>query len=169
MIEFQIRVNDRAYPITIEGKRMTVEGFNVDWEIVRVEGQRFTVAVDGILYEVELPEPVEGRQTAVVEGVQYPVEAVGLPRGGRAPAKKAARPAAAAGPVEGALTAMMPSKVIAVHVNVGDAVQAGQVVLVLEAMKMESELKAPQDGTVRAVNCKRGDSVEPGVALVIIE
>lgn len=167
MKEFQVRVNERLYPITLEGKRMTVEGFSVDCEVVRVEGQRFTVAVDGILYEVELSEAVNGRQVAIVEGIEYPIEAVGLARG-RAAVKKAARPAAA-GPVEGALTAMMPSKVIAVHVNVGDAVKAGQVVLVLEAMKMESELKATRDGTVRAVHCKRGDSVEPGVPLVVIE
>lgn len=168
MKEFQVRVNERAYPVTMEGKRMAVEGFNVDWEIVRVEGTRFSVSIDGILYEVELPEPVDGRQVALVDGVEYPIEALGLVRG-RAAVKKAERPAAAAGPVEGALTAMMPSKVIAVNVNVGDAVTAGQVVLVLEAMKMESELKAAKDGTVRAVNCKRGDSVEPGVPLVIVE
>jgi len=52
---------------------------------------------------------------------------------------------------------------------VGDRVQAGQVVLVLEAMKMESELKAPRDGTVKAVHCAPGDSVNPGVPLVVIE
>jgi biotin carboxyl carrier protein len=169
MKEFQVRVNDRAYAITMEEKRMTVEGFNVDWEVVRVEGQHFTLAIDGVLYDVEIPEPENGRQVAIVEGIEYPVETIGLVRG-RAAARKAGRPAAAAaGPVEGALTAMMPSKVIAVQVEVGDQVKAGQVVLILEAMKMESELKAAKDGTVRAVNCQRGDSVEPGVPLVVIE
>jgi biotin carboxyl carrier protein len=168
MKEFQLRVKDRTYAITMEGKRMTVEGFQLDWEIVKAEGDRFVVAIDGILYNVALPEAENGRQMAVVDGEECPVEALGLTRGPTA-AKKTERPAAATGLVEGALTAMMPSKVIALHVKPGDAVTAGQVVLVLEAMKMESELKAAKDGTVRAVNCKRGDSVEPGAPLVVIE
>ncbi len=168
MKEFQLRVKGRPYAIGIESDRMTVEGFGVAYEVVKADGDQFTVAIDGILYEVQLRSGEDGRQVAVVDGVEYPVEAVGLVRG-RAVAKKAARPAAAPGPAEGALAAMMPSKVIAVHVQPGDTVSAGQVVLVLEAMKMESELKAPKDGTVRAVNCRRGDSVEPGVPLVVIE
>lgn len=165
MKQFQLRVKDRTYEIALDEGRMTVEGFGLSTEVVKAEGDHFTVAVDGIFYEVELREE-NGRQVAVVDGVEYPVEAIGLVRG-RAEPRKAARPAA--GPVEGALMAMMPSKVIAVHVKVGDRVQAGQVVLVLEAMKMESELKAPRDGTVKAVHCAPGDSVNPGVPLVVIE
>src|SRR5512137_1303759 len=104
MKEFQLRVADRTYAITMEGKRMTVEGFQLDWEIVKVEGDRFVVAIDGILYDVALPEAENGRQVAAVDGEEYAVEALGLARG-RTAAKKAERPAAAAGPVEGALTA----------------------------------------------------------------
>jgi len=167
MKEFQLRVKDRAYAITLDDGRMTVEGFGLSTEVVKAEDSRFTIAVDGIFYEVELREE-NGRQVAVVDGMEYPIEAVGLVRGRAAAPRKAERPAAA-GAAEGALTAMMPSKVIAVHVKVGDRVQAGQVVLVLEAMKMESELKAPRDGTVKAVHCAPGDSVNPGVALVVIE
>jgi biotin carboxyl carrier protein len=168
MKEFKLRVKGRPYAISLDSERMTVEGFATAWEIVKVEGNRFTVAIDGIYYEVELHQPENGRQVAVVDGVEYPVEAIGLARG-RVAAKKVERPAAVAGAVEGALTAMMPSKVIAVHVVAGDRVQAGQVVLILEAMKMESELKAPRDGTVKVVNCKPGDSVNPGVPLLVIE
>jgi biotin carboxyl carrier protein len=169
MREFRLRVQDRTYAVTIEGKRMTVEGFNVDWEVVKAEGTHVTVAIDGILYEVELPEPANGRQVALVDGVEYAVEPIGLVRGWAA-GKKAQRPGAAApAGAEGALTAMMPSKVIAVHGEAGDRVQAGQVVLILEAMKMESELKAPRDGVVKAVNCRQGESVDPGVPLVVIE
>ncbi len=168
MKEFKLRVKDRPYAIALEEGRMTVEGFAVTWEIVRAEENRFTVAIDGICYQVELRQAENGGQVAVVDGVEYPIEAIGLARG-RAAARKAERPTAAAEAVEGALTAMMPSKVIAVHVKAGDRVQAGQVVMILEAMKMESELKAPRDGTVRAVNCAPGDSVNPGVPLIIIE
>ncbi len=168
MKKFQLRVKDRLYAVEVDGDRMAVEGFNLTWEIVRAEENRFTVAVDGICYEVELRPGDDGRQVAVVDGVEYPFEVIGLVRERVLPAK-VERPAAALAVVEGALMAMMPSKVIAVHVQVGDVVQAGQVVLVLEAMKMESELRAPRDGVVRAVNCAPGDSVNPGLPLVIIE
>lgn len=168
MKKFQLQVKDRPYAVEIDGGRMAVEGFNLTWEMVRAEGNRFTVAVDGIYYEVELRSGDNGRQVAVVDGVEYPFEVIGLVRERVLPAK-VERPAAAPVAIEGALTAMMPSKVIAVHVKVGDRVQAGQVVLVLEAMKMESELRAPRDGIVQAVNCAPGDSVSPGVPLVIIE
>ncbi len=170
MKEFRLRVADRTYTIGMDPSQMMVEGHPVNWEIVEVAGNRFTVAIDGIHYEVELRESAEGQTIAVVDGNEYPVEATGLVRGRPAVPEKRARPAApTAEAVEGALTAMMPSKVIAVYVKVGDEVQADQVVLILEAMKMESELKAPQDGTVTAVNCAAGDSVEPGVPLVVIE
>lgn len=167
MKEFQLRVKDRPYSIALDSGRMIVEGFSTTWEVVKAEGQHFTVTIDGILYQVELREGTAG-QVAVVDGEEYPIQAIGLARGRMLP-RKVERAAVAAGPVEGALMAMMPSKVIAVPVRVGDRVQAGQVVLVLEAMKMESELKAPGDGTVRAVNCAPGDSVNPGVPLVVIE
>lgn len=168
MKDFRLKVRDRTYAITLENDRMTVEGFPLNWEIVRAEGNRFRVAIDGIYYDVELQPGENGQLQAIVDGVAYPVQAVGLLRGRPTIAEK--RPEAPApAAVEGALSALMPSKVIAVHVKVGDVVHAGQVVLVLEAMKMESELRAPRDGTVTAVHCAPGDSVNPGVPLVVIE
>ena len=60
----------------------------------------------------------------------------------------------------------MPGKVVAVKASVGQAVKKGEVVLVLEAMKMENEICAPQDGTIATVECAAGDSVESGKVLV---
>lgn len=171
MQEFRLRVNDRVYDIGIEDEHMTVEGFDLNWQMLEAEESHFQVCIDGILYEVNLRATEDGRLVAVVEGEEYPVEAIGLTRGRPASKKREEGPAVTVAPemVEGALTAMMPSKVIAVHAQEGDQVQSGQVVLILEAMKMESELQAPHDGVVTAVNCAPGDSVDPGVPLMVIE
>jgi biotin carboxyl carrier protein len=68
-----------------------------------------------------------------------------------------------------ALSAPMPATVIRVDVAPGDAVADGDVVLLLEAMKMELPIRAPRAGVVAAVNCRAGDLVQPGVPLVDLE
>ncbi|SFH64022.1 biotin/lipoyl-containing protein [Pisciglobus halotolerans] len=64
------------------------------------------------------------------------------------------------------VTAPMPGNIIKVSVQVGEAVKAGQVLCVLEAMKMENEIVAPEDGTISEVNISKGASVEAGDTLV---
>jgi biotin carboxyl carrier protein len=65
-----------------------------------------------------------------------------------------------------ALAAPMPATVVSVNVAEGDQVTRGDVLVMLEAMKMELPLKAPRDGTVKSVGCRAGDLVQPGVVLV---
>jgi biotin carboxyl carrier protein len=67
---------------------------------------------------------------------------------------------------EAALAAPMPASVVAVNVTAGDAVAAGDVLILLEAMKMELPIKAPRSGTVAAIRCREGDLVQPGVPLI---
>ena len=62
----------------------------------------------------------------------------------------------------------MPGKILGVKASVGQAVKRGQVLLILEAMKMENEIVAPQDGTVATINVAAGDSVEPGATLATL-
>lgn len=69
----------------------------------------------------------------------------------------------------GALRAPMPSLVVEVRVEVGQRVEKGQAVVVLESMKTETVLRAPADGVVRAVGCVKGEMVEEGRELVDIE
>ncbi|MBD9008128.1 MAG: biotin/lipoyl-binding protein, partial [Clostridium sp.] len=83
-----------------------------------------------------------------------------------APAAAPAAPAPAAGAV--AVTAPMPGKILGVKASAGQAVKRGQVLLILEAMKMENEIVAPQDGTVATINVAVGDSVEPGATLATL-
>ena len=66
------------------------------------------------------------------------------------------------------MTSPLPGVIIAVKVNVGDSVKAGQEVAVLEAMKMENSIEATQDGTVTAIHVAKGDSVLEGAAIVTI-
>jgi 3-methylcrotonyl-CoA carboxylase alpha subunit len=69
----------------------------------------------------------------------------------------------------GALRAPMPSLVVEVRVAIGDRVEKGQAVVVLESMKTETVLRAPVDGVVKAVGCAKGEMVEEGRELVVIE
>ena len=104
--------------------------------------KNYTITVNGNVYDV-----------TVEEGT-----------GSTAGAAKAATPAGAQGAVK--VNAPMPGKILKVNVNAGTAVKKGDVLLVLEAMKMENEICAPQDGTVATVECAAGDSVESGKVLV---
>ena len=66
------------------------------------------------------------------------------------------------------MTSPLPGVIIAVKVNIGDSVKAGQEVAVLEAMKMENSIEATHDGTVTAIHVSKGDSVLEGAAVVTI-
>jgi 3-methylcrotonyl-CoA carboxylase alpha subunit len=70
---------------------------------------------------------------------------------------------------QGALTAPMPATVVAVKVAPGDAVAKGDILIVLEAMKMELPVRAPGDGRVKAVHCRPGELVQPDVSLIDLE
>ena len=100
-----------------------------------------------------------------VNGVAYSVS-VEETAAGAAPVAAAApaAPAGAAGAV--AVKAPMPGNILDVKVKAGDSVKAGDVLAILEAMKMENEIVAPQDGTVASVNVNKGDTVNSGDTLV---
>ena len=70
---------------------------------------------------------------------------------------------------ETSLSAPMPATVVAINVTAGQAVQAGDVLVVLEAMKMELAVTAPHDGRVRAIACHVGELVQPGIQLIELE
>ncbi len=106
-----------------------------------------------------------GRYTLDVDGHRYRVEALG--ERARMIREAAARAAPPAGPAP--IVAPMPGLVVRVNVVVGDTVAAGQGVLVMEAMKMENELRASAAGTVKAVRVAAGTVVEKGAILVDLE
>jgi biotin carboxyl carrier protein len=130
--------------------------------------RKFNITVNGKTYEVEVEE---------VGGVSAPVRPVPMsspkvevpaPQTPKAPQTPAQTQPSTAVTDGEKVTAPMPGKVLRVEKNEGTSVKAGDVVLILEAMKMENEITAPIDGTVKQVAVKEGTTVNPGDLLFII-
>lgn len=114
------------------------------------------ITVNGVAYDVQVEELGEGAAPAAV--------AAPAPASAPKAAPKAA-PATAGGTK---VTAPMPGTILAVNVSVGQKVEEGQAVAVLEAMKMENEIPAPCAGTVASINVDKGASVETGAVLITL-
>ena len=115
------------------------------------------VTVNGVAYNVTVEE---GTGAAVPAAAPAAAPA---PAAASAPAPAAAPSPAAAGSAGAvSVNAPMPGNILDVRVKPGDSVKAGDVLLILEAMKMENEISAPQDGTVASVNVRKGDVVNSG-------
>ena len=114
--------------------------------------KKYRVTVNGTAYEIELEELTGAAPAAA-------------PAAATAPA-----PAAAAAPAGGEqVTSPMPGTILSVNVAAGDAVKRGQVLMSLEAMKMENEIMCPCDGKIASVNTSKGASVESGTLLCVIQ
>ena len=123
--------------------------------------KNYTITVNGTPYNVTVEEGTSS--AAPVASAPAPAPAV-APAPQAAP--KAAPAPAAAGSVK--VDAPMPGNILDVKVSNGTAVKAGQVLVILEAMKMENEIVAPQDGTVASINVNKGDTVEAGQTIVTL-
>ena len=123
--------------------------------------KNYTITVNGTPYNVTVEE---GTSSA------SPVASAPAPAPAAAPAPQAAPKAAPAPAAAGSVKvdAPMPGNILDVKVSNGTAVKAGQVLVILEAMKMENEIVAPQDGTVASINVNKGDTVEAGQTIVTL-
>lgn len=123
--------------------------------------KNYTITVNGTPYNVT----VEDANGSVAPVAAAPAAA---PASAPAPAPAAAPAAPAAPAAAGSVSvdAPMPGNILDIKVSNGASVKAGDVLLILEAMKMENEIVAPQDGTVASVNVNKGDTVEAGQTLV---
>jgi biotin carboxyl carrier protein len=170
--------------------KLRLDGFEYDVQVeegaVVVDGQRLQVSrkgsgltqmvtVGGRTIRVDLGEPApDGTRTANVDGKVWQVQRSGpsvaavqrpVPTGGGTPAApRSARPAG-----KGAVTAQMTGRILRVEVQQGDEVAEGALLLVLEAMKMENEIRAPRAGRIKAVVVNVGDRVNTGDPLVEFE
>ena len=117
----------------------------------------YNITVNGVAYSVSVEETAAGAAPVAAAAPAAPA----APKAAPAPA---AAPKAAAGAVS--VKAPMPGNILDVKVAAGASVKAGDVLVILEAMKMENEIVAPQDGTVASVNVNKGDTVNSGDVLV---
>ena len=142
-----------------------VQGVDYDVEIEEVEGNLAKVSVNGIQFEVELKRPINPVHAIKKPKVAAPKPAAPAPAPAAAPV--AAAPAAAPGsgnPVK----APLPGTISSISVKVGDQVNVGDTVLVLEAMKMQNNIEAEYAGTVTSIVVHPGDSVMEGAVLLTI-
>ena len=129
--------------ILSEKRKVTVNGVEYEVEIQFDEG-KWEVSINGNLYEVEMDQgPKRGRRKRRDSN-----------RGGR--------------PNSGLISSAIPGKIVSVLVSEGDKVDSGSVVIVLEAMKMQNEIKAGIDGRVEKIMCKPGERIEANVPLMDI-
>ncbi|MBR0297441.1 MAG: biotin/lipoyl-binding protein [Bacteroidales bacterium] len=145
MKQYKFKISGKEYNVTIES----------------VENKIAKVNVNGNAYEVELENEVAPAPASAAAPVAAAPSAAPAP----AAAAPAAKPASAAGVK---VTSPLPGVIIEVSVKEGQAVKAGQKVAVIEAMKMENEITASQDGTISAIHVNKGDSVLEGADIVSI-
>jgi len=153
-----LTLDDVTAPVRVLTDRVDVGETSMTLEDVRVSGDGVAFRLDGLVVTTSV----------VIEDASVFVMRGGDTLRFRAPVLDVSALAEAAGGAE-RIVAPMPGEVINVAVQAGDVVRAGQVLLVIEAMKMEHSVTAPRDGSVAAVACAQGDRVEDGVELVTLE
>lgn len=170
----KVTLGGRTYDVEVKGDKVVVDGHEFA-VTVKDDGAHRTVKAGDIQYRVQLP-PADQRQSGMQVMVDYrdfTMEYEGRLGGGPAPREpRAAAPGGSAGPrpgVKGGVPAPIAGKVLRINVKVGDLVEQGQVLLLLEAMKMENEIKAPAAGTVKEIPVTEGARVVEGDTLVVVE
>ncbi len=121
--------------------------------------KNYRITVNGTAYDVAVEE---------IEAGSAPSAPVAAPKAAAPKAAPAPAPAASSGAGSISVTAPMPGKILAVKASVGQAVKKGDVVLILEAMKMENEVVAPEDGTIASIDVTVGTAVESGDTLATL-
>ena len=152
----------------------TVKGVDYEVEIQDIEGNIANVTVNGIPIEVEMKQPVKAGKQKVklseerrAEGSEERrVKSEESNRSSASAARTSSAPTAAAGkPV----VAPLPGTINEIKVKVGDKVNAGDTVVILEAMKMQNNIEAETSGTITSINVNKGDAVMEGDTLVTIK
>lgn len=166
-MRFLVDVNGARHAVVTANGAATVDGGSDPATLDVVSGTpvRTLRVGDRVVRVVVHAREGKGRYTLDIDGHRYHVEALG--ERARAIQELAARSAPPAGPAP--VIAPMPGLVVRVNVAVGDTVAAGQGVLVMEAMKMENELRASAAATVKSVRVAQGTAVEKGTVLIELE
>jgi len=151
-----------------------VQGVDYEVEIAEVEGKIARVNVNGIPFEIEMQKPINAAKhpvLAATKKVVAPLSSSEAPLSSPEGDTTASAPKtneAPSGAGGNAIKAPLPGTVTDICVTVGQQVNVGDTVLVLEAMKMQNNIEAESAGTVKAINVNKGDSVMEGAVLLVI-
>ena len=166
-MKYIVMVNDAEIVVLLDGEIARVAGSEARARLTEVEGrpERILTLGDEVHRVLVRPGEGRGRYTLWVDGFRFEVEA--LDERSRAIRELAASTAKPSGPAP--LVAPMPGMIVRVQVTEGEVVQPGQGLVVMEAMKMENELRATAAGAVRRVHVAAGTAVEKGALLLEME
>ena len=157
-------VNGRSVSVSLGPEGISVDGDPIEARIEEVDGTPIVLLIaGGTLHRLAVRRgDGRGRYSIWSESHRFEVEALDERR--RAIRDMAGASAENAGPAP--LVAPMPGLVVRINVEAGDPIRAGQPLVVMEAMKMENELRSTSDGVVRAVRVRPGEAVEKGSVLI---
>lgn len=164
-MEYEVTVGEHVYIVTIDEKSGVLldgEPVDVDFNVIGESGL-YSLLVNNESFEA-LVEQADKTWRILLRGDLY--EAQVVDERSRLLRSRAGSMVPESGEV--AIKAPMPGLVVAVPVELGDAIEAGDNLVILESMKMENELKAPRAGRVERINVNAGDSVEQNQTLVVI-
>jgi biotin carboxyl carrier protein len=168
-VHYEVEVGGRRRQVAVaktgDGLAISVDGRTHHVDVARIGAHTLSLIMDSV-WSAEasvIAGGVDGHVTVHVGGIAVPVTVNGRGRFGR----HDDRSDSGSGPQR--VVAPMPGKVVRVAVGVGDAVSARQPVVVVEAMKMENELRASRDGIVAEIHAREGMSVDAGALLVVIQ
>lgn len=164
-MRYHVTLRDRAYVIDVDGGAVTVDGERLESHWAAIPGTPLIHLLLGKDSWTVACQPLAGRRWVLgAAGERFEVE-VQDDRSKQIEALTGQERKAAGG---GVVKAPMPGLIVRVEVTTGQAVEIGDGLVVVEAMKMENELRAPQRGRVEQIHVKAGDRVEKGAALVTL-
>ena len=165
---FIAKLGEQSYTVEIEENGKSVYRVSVDGNEFLVDGKKtgrtnFSLIVDNRSFEIEV-DNTDDEYRVLVDGRNYRIHLVDERRVRVGAAQSGQQ-------LQGRqmVSVPMPGKIIAVLVAVGDAVEKGQGLVIVEAMKMENEVRSPISGEVKEIKVKPGDTVEGSALLVIVE
>lgn len=166
-MKYVVMVGSEEVEVTLDADMVTADGIAAAAHVTELEGTpvRMVTIGDEVHRVVARRGPTRGRYTLWLDGFRYEVEA--LDERLRAIRELSGAAAGPTGPAP--LIAPMPGMIVRVTVQVGDRVEVGQGLVVMEAMKMENELRATAAGTVTSVLATLGTAVDKGAILVVLE
>jgi biotin carboxyl carrier protein len=166
-VKYVVDVGGRSIDVELDGERVRVDGMDVSASLSELAGTPVALLSLGesVHRIVVTRDSAKGRYVLSLDGRRYEVEA--LDERARAIRQLSSSTSSPKGPAP--LVAPMPGLIVRINVDVGASIQPGQGLVVMEAMKMENELRSASAGVVKAVRVRPGTAVERGAVLVELE